>query len=84
MRVIKATRDKSRVANGNMAAVGDDNKFEQRSWANTRICLYFDIVNLHESAKDIPTLTHSTAKSSMNAQSSDAITNDTRKSLSRE
>ena len=35
MRVTKATRDKSRVVNGKMAAVGDDKNFEQRSWAHT-------------------------------------------------
>ena len=80
----QATRDKSRVANGNVAVVGDDKNFEQRSWANSRMRLRFDIVNLPESAKDIPTLTRGTAKSSMNAQSSHAITNGSWKSLSRE
>ena len=50
----------------------------------SRMRLKLDIVNQPKSAKDIPTLTRGTAKSSTNAQSSHTIMNDSWKSLSRE
>lgn len=71
------------LPNGNMAIAGDDEKFDQRFLANICMRLYFYIIKLLESAKDLPTLTLGTARGYMNVQSSNTNVIDKRRSLSR-